>query len=62
MIAVSTQKNGADRENRTPLSTAWKAGDTPCVYPHVDLYPLSFIALKFYWLLLGYIFNLWSFE
>lgn len=24
---------GADRENRTLLCTAWKAGDTPCVYP-----------------------------
>ena len=25
--------SGADRESRTPLCAAWKAGDTPCAYP-----------------------------
>ena len=25
---------GAGRENRTPLSTAWKAEDAPCAYLH----------------------------
>ena len=28
---------GAGREIRTPLCTAWKAGDTPCAYPHFIL-------------------------